>query len=121
MNTAAFNRILYILRENRFNFTGEKELQSALEQAFTAAELEFEREVSLSKKDRIDFLFPGGLGVEVKVDGSKNNLIRQLHRYAAHERIEHLLVITNKSRLASMPGTLNEKNVHAITINRNAF
>ncbi len=121
MTEVSYSQLVYILKENRFNFVHEKELQAALEQAFDAAELTFEREVVLSKKDRIDFLFEGGLGVEVKIDGSLSNLIRQLHRYVAHDQITSLLVVTNKSRLTRVPALLNGKTIHKIAINRDAF
>jgi hypothetical protein len=55
--------------------------------------LEFEREVKLNATDRIDFLV-GTVGIECKVDGSKNAVASQLLRYAESDRISGLILVT---------------------------
>lgn len=84
------------------------------------------REFELSATDRIDFLIqepnpiqppiggPGvrasiGIGLEVKVDGPLSALVRQLQRYAQHDAVDALLVVTTRARLHAVPTTLSGK------------
>ena len=78
------------------------------------------REVPLSATDRIDFLIPtedGGLGIEVKVDGSTSAVARQLQRYAESDRVTELLLLTTLRRHAPLDGTtLAGKPVHVLRL-----
>lgn len=57
-----------------------------------------EREVRLSPGDRIDFLIDGRIGIEVKLNAQRpNDVIAQLGRYARHERIEALILLSNRA------------------------
>lgn len=105
--------ILSVLRAYRYRFTSEAGLQAGIAAALAAAEIPFEREVSLSASDRIDFLV-GGCGIEVKVDGATAAVLRQLHRYAQHERIRSLVLVTSRSRHRQMPEALNGKPVGVV-------
>lgn len=88
----------------------EATLQAALADRFAAAGLAFEREVPLSPGDRPDFLV-GGIAVEVKVDGGATALIRQIHRYAQHDRVDAILVVTTRAAHRGLPPELNGKPV----------
>ena len=68
----------------------------------------FEREYRLDARNRLDF-FCDGVAIEVKIGGSRNNLIRQLHRYAQFDEVRELLVVTSRLCLASLPSELNGK------------
>lgn len=89
------HRVISILRPLRLTLADEKRLQAEMADAFTAASLPFEREVRLSQHDVIDFMFEGGLGAEVKIKGSKRAIYFQVERYAAHEQLSALLLVTN--------------------------
>lgn len=104
------------LRAYSFNFRDELELHDLLEQAMAADGWVVEREVKLSEKDRIDFVVHrkdagGVVGVEVKVKASVANVERQLRRYAAHERIEGLLVVSCTIQLKRLPEEIGGKPV----------
>lgn len=58
--------------------------------------IEFEREVVLGPRDRIDFLCDGGVGIEAKTDGGVSDVIAQLYRYAQHECISGLILVTTR-------------------------
>lgn len=88
----------------------EAALQLALEQLFSGLGLEFTREHVLSPIDRLDF-FVAGVAVEAKIKGSLTDLMRQLHRYAQHESVRELLVVTPAIRLSRLPRELNGKPV----------
>lgn len=98
-----------LLASYRFNFNSEKELQDGIEKALTDHGIEFSREHPLSKKDRIDFLLHDGRGIEVKLDGSANQLASQVKRYLDQDVVKGLLVVVSRSRLADLPETLNGK------------
>lgn len=89
------SRALSALRSTRFPLSDEKRLQAAISDAFTATGIEHEREVRLSDKDIIDFLLPGGLGIEVKIKGGKREIYFQVQRYAQHDQITALILATN--------------------------
>ena len=101
-----------LLQSFRFSFSSEKELQEGIAQALTSKGVSFEREVVLARGDVIDFLV-GAVGIEVKIGGSLSDLTRQLHRYAQHERVGELLVVTSRARLSNLPSQLNGKPVVA--------
>jgi hypothetical protein len=102
----------------RFNFSTEKDLQTGVAVALTDFGIPFEREVVLSPKDRIDFLLPGGLGLEVKLEGSISALTRQLHRYAQLEAITELAIVVTRTRLLNLPLEIGGKRLHRILVMR---
>jgi hypothetical protein len=82
----------------RFMYRDEIALHEAIVARLAAVGVhvaDVQREVHLGAAGRIDFLF-GGLGVEVKVDGRPPAVLRQLGRYAAHPRIDQLVLITTR-------------------------
>lgn len=109
--------IIQAITSHRFAISNEAMLQDAIAIVLEHdAGIRFEREVILSARDRIDFLLDGGIGLEVKVDGSLAALTRQLHRYAQHGRINGLIVVTNRARLRAVPSTLNGKPVRVASL-----
>jgi len=93
----------------RYDLTTEDSIQRDL--AFALARRGFrdaEREVRLSATDRLDFLV-GGVAIEVKLNGSVGELLRQLSRYAAYERVRELLVVTARLQLSDLPNRLHDK------------
>lgn len=110
-----------VLLKGRLPAPSEAILQEAIAATFTAAGIPFEREVCLSKKDRIDFLCEEGIGIEVKVDGGISDVTRQLHRYAQSERITRLVLVSTRMRLLTIPRELNGKHVEFIHLAGGAF
>jgi hypothetical protein len=76
----------------RYRYRDEVELHAGLSAALTEAGIAHEREVYVNG-GRIDFLI-GSVGVEVKIKGTIGEIRRQLARYAAEPRIDHLLLVT---------------------------
>lgn len=101
-----------------YNFSDEEEFQVGLSKALRSAGVEFRREAILSKRDRIDFMLDGGIGIEVKIDGSISALTRQLFRYAELPEINGLLVAVSLNRLANLPTEINGKPVQCVRIMR---
>ncbi len=101
------------LRLNRFRFVDEQQLHEAIAAALAADGVAFEREVRLGDRDRIDFI-ADTLGIEVKVDGSAAVVERQLARYAEHDRITALALVTSCARHGAVAREINGKPVHVI-------
>ena len=102
--------IVEALHRFRFSATNEQELQRALWQVF-ARYPDSRREVILDARNRIDFLV-GEVGIEVKVDGSLTDLVRQLIRYAKFEQITSIVVVSTRARHRDVPRHVGGKPVH---------
>jgi hypothetical protein len=103
----------------------EKVLQDAIAASFTEAKIRFEREAILSRGDRIDFVVFGAageeVGIEVKIDGSLAEVTRQLHRYAQHERLTSLILVTTRATHRGAPREFNGKTIHVLHLLGGAF
>jgi hypothetical protein len=110
----AFEAAEDVLRAVRYNYSSEEELQAAVADRLGAR---FEREARLSNSERIDFFDPSsGIGVEVKVAGSRAVVLRQLFRYAGRPEIGGLILVTGRARLLHMPSTIHGKPVISIFV-----
>jgi hypothetical protein len=58
----------------------------------------------------------GGVGMEVKIKGSKREMYRQCERYCLHERVSALILATNVA--TGMPATINGKPVFVALLSR---
>jgi len=100
-----------------FRFVTEAELQDGVATALCDARIRFEREVTLGPRDRIDFMV-GRIGIEVKTDGSLAAVTRQLFRYAQHDRIDDLILVTAMRRHDQLPVRINGRKIAVCTIGR---
>jgi len=89
--------ICQLLLSHRFQCSRELELQQAVATVLTEAKLPFVREKHLSRKDRPDFLVDGCIAIELKIDGSLTEIMRQLSRYAQHAEIKVLILVTTRA------------------------
>ncbi|QDE83274.1 hypothetical protein [Myxococcus xanthus] len=108
-------RLRALVTAHRFRCVGEAQLQQALAQVFTEAELPFQREVVLGDAGRIDFMV-GALGVEVKVEGSVSAVTRQILDYAEREEVHGLLLVTTRSHHDGMPAQMRGKPVRVAVL-----
>lgn len=77
----------------------EAELQEALATVLAAPELGVVRE-HVHGRNRFDFwIEQTGIVIEAKIQGSRNELIRQLHRYAEIDIVREVVVVTTKLQL----------------------
>lgn len=97
------DRLTKMLSTWKLEVLTEDRMQACLATVFEEEAIEFAREVSLGKRDRIDFLV-GSVGVECKVSGSDTEVLRQLGRYAECDRIGELLLVTSKASHRSLHG-----------------
>lgn len=118
--TSAVESIKRVIGATSYNITTEATLQHGIEEALRQSGMDFTREVRLASTDRIDFLI-GRVGIEVKIKGTKAALIRQLLRYAQHDQIDTLLLVTTVPSLTALPQTLNRKPVHTLILSACLF
>lgn len=116
--TPLITAVIRLLSGVRIDISDEKASQAQIAEAFTAANVTFEREAKLSGRDIPDFLIePPGLAIEVKLRGTpKMQVFRQLSRYAEHERVTQLLLVTNMSM--GLPAEIGGKPAFYLSLGR---
>ncbi len=110
--------IVAMLRRARLRVSDEAALQGSIADTLTAGEIDHEREARLGPADRIDFL-AGGVGIEAKTRCPKRTIFRQLERYAAHDGIDALILVTGTA--LGMPAAINGKPVYVVSTGRAAL
>lgn len=120
-NGNSARRLRAWLTSERMTWTTEDDLQRAI-----AARLDREveignpinhyvREIYIDgNHNRLDFVVQVAgdiVGVEVKIAGSRKDVLRQLTRYAQLEQIDELVLVTTKASHHHMPTHLNGKPV----------
>jgi len=108
--TGGAHAILRALTRWVFHAFNEKELQAGIAAALDAAGIAYAREPVLTAKDRPDFLV-GSTVIEVKVGGSRNELLRQVARYAALQTVGAIVVVTTRPGHCDLPAELRGKPV----------
>jgi hypothetical protein len=110
--------VLDAVRAYRFNHDDEKELQAGIAAAFTARGIEYAREVRLSTRDVPDFMV-GAIAVEVKIAGSAAAVTRQLDRYAGHDRVRAVVLLTTCPGHQVIHGHLRQKPIATVLLRGN--
>jgi hypothetical protein len=88
------DQVLAVIRDHRFSYANEEELQEGLAAAIASTGLDVQREVRFDGASRIDLLVDR-VGIEVKVKGGVGEVERQLRRYAPH--VDELVLVTIKA------------------------
>lgn len=115
--TEHLSQIAGVLRQYTYNFADERTLQDGLEQVISA-HWEYRREYELSTTDRPDFWLPEfGIAVEVKIGGPTSSVLRQLYRYAGHEQVQGILLVSSCMR-HQVPDSMNAKPVLKLQLHR---
>lgn len=102
------NALKDVLRQYRYSFNSEKDLQDGIEKVLKLEEFEFKREFKLNNTDRPDFMIDG-IAIEIKTKGSLAALLRQVHRYAQDNAVSGILVMGSPGWLPRLPPEINGK------------
>lgn len=106
----AARKVAELSLRHKYFFANEKDLQAGLHATYVKeSAVPCRREVALTKKDIVDFLFDDGVAVEVKIKGSWPLVLRQLLRYAERAEVKALVLVTAKIRLGILPDELRGK------------
>ena len=84
-----------LLGSYSYRYGSEIQLHESLGQVLAAAGYEFERERILDKKNRADFWL-GGIVIEVKVDGSLAEALRQVDRYIGLDQVTGVILASTE-------------------------
>lgn len=89
--------------------SNESDLQVDLEKIFASSKYSsFKREYRFNERDRIDFFEEKlGIGIEVKIKGNSNEILKQLERYAKNEQVKALVLAT--AYFMGLPPDINGK------------
>ncbi|MFY0545474.1 hypothetical protein [Brevibacillus sp. H7] len=99
-----------MLQLQRFSTAQEKLTQMEVERFLTSEGIRFEREKHLSDRDIPDFLIQtqfGNVVLEVKTRCARKAIYRQLERYAGHQVVNGLILLTGTSM--GLPPEINGK------------
>lgn len=108
-------RVCTVLRGYRFACHRELELQQAIAELLTKEGISNRREKHLTRKDRLDLWLDDGVIIEVKIDGSLSDVLRQLSRYAERPTVSVLILVTTRAMHATrMPGSMCGKPVRTV-------
>jgi hypothetical protein len=103
--------LLTALSSARFLCSDESELQAAVARVLDGAGIGYQREVRLSPRDRVDFLVDGGFALELKVQTTGKNLLRQVLRYAEHAVVSEVVIGSTTHHGLSLPAEAHGKPV----------
>jgi len=114
--SAVARYIALCIRQHRYAFSDERGLHQGIAHVLSAAAFDFKQEYRLSKEDRVDFFLPNsGIVVEVKVKGSGASLLEQLERYAQHDAVRGIIVVTTRLFLG-VPLMISDKPVERVVL-----
>jgi hypothetical protein len=107
-------QVVGALREKRFILSDEKDLQSQIAGALDAAAIDYQREVIIGARERVDFMIFDGIAVEVKIKGGKLAIYRQLKRYAESDQVREIILLSSVSM--GLPLSINGKPTHFLSL-----
>lgn len=113
------SEIVRHLRAGRYRVAQETQLQADIGNALDALGAAFEREVRLGPGERIDFLVDGTLGIEAKTRCDRRAIYRQLQRYARHDTISALILVTGTA--LGLPASIDGKPLFYVSVGRSAL
>lgn len=106
--------IFALLRRRRFRLGHETLLQEDVEALFRAESIPFKREHRFGPADRVDFFVDGHIAVELKIRCQKRRMLRQLERYAMHDCVDSLVLVTLAA--TGMPPRVVDKPLYVVPL-----
>lgn len=97
----------------------ETQIYDYINRELVAAGITFTREARLGPRSRIDYLLPGGLGIEVKKGKpSKGALLAQAVKYCGFDQVRTLLLVVERCTWLPTMTFSSGKRVYYIGLNR---
>lgn len=97
INTDLINKLIHVIHRSKVSLTDEKITQVQVAEILRENEIPYIREHRLSGDDIVDFLIDDNLAVEIKLKGQKRAIFRQLKRYATHDQVKGIILLTGVS------------------------
>lgn len=104
-----------VIGHARFTYATEEQLQLGIATSLHHYGIAFKREFRLNAADRIDFLI-GSIGIEIKIAGNSESVLRQLTRYSASAAISELILVTSKASHRALPEFVGGKSLTVIQL-----
>lgn len=90
----------------------EWKLEASVKSLVESAGFFVESQKTFTKRDRIDLFVPTiGLGIECKIAGSYTRVASQLLRYADHEEVKALLLVTSQASHRTVDQVTNDRGI----------
>lgn len=122
MSTTALQDLAQRIERAAFIFQNEAELQPEIGRLLKESRIPHMREVRLfDPSGRLDFLTDDGIAIEVKVDGSTNDLARQVMRYTQHIAVKAVLIVTTRSKHRTLAVSAFPKPVQVLQLIRSGL
>lgn len=109
-----------VLRGSYMRASNEAALQRSIELVLQRGRIAYQREKALGPGDRPDFLLRDGrIVLEAKARYNKKAIYRQIVRYAEHDQVTAILLVTGTA--TGMPATIEGKPVIVIPLGLGAL
>lgn len=111
------NQILLLISQCRLNAVVEKQAQCELEHWLANSGFKFEREYRLSERDIVDFVVhtdTGLVAIELKIKAQRMSIYRQLCRYAKHDEVAAVVLLTGTAM--NLPALIENKPAAVISL-----
>lgn len=95
-----------LLSRYNYRYQSEAQLHQALAAVLSSNGYAFEHEHVLDKQSRADFLLDSGIVIEVKVDDSLANALRQVARYSQLDQVKGILLASTAAWAAHPFGAI---------------
>lgn len=114
MTEALVARVMSLVGSTPLIMNDEKRLQREIEELFVQHGIPCRREVDLGDGDQIDFMLPGGLGLEVKIKEGRRAIYRQCARYCARPQVERLILVSGTA--TGFPEEIHGKPCYVVSL-----
>lgn len=94
----------------------ESDMQADVEAELRRLGVPFVREYELDAANRPDFMLDDGTAIECKVTGSQAAVLDQLVRYAEHDQVTGLILVTAKARHFTKRKTIKGKPIRYVWV-----
>lgn len=110
--------IIKALSQIRINpVSDEYVLQAVIASELCLSKIKFKREYKLGSRNRVDFITGDGFVIEVKKGKpNKTQVIKQLHRYAAFDKVKGIILVVEKN--LDVPKEINGKPCISFGLNK---
>jgi hypothetical protein len=105
--------VVRALRQARLRVSNEGALQRSIAAVLDQIGVDYGREHRLSAADRPDFLVAGDIVIEAKVKYAKRSIYRQLQRYAEHDNVGAIILVSNTAM--GLPVAINGKPIYVVS------
>lgn len=114
---SGLEKFIALMRRTPFVMKDEKSVQAAIAVILDSHGIEYKREVKLSETDIVDFMLPGGVAVEVKLNkAQKREIYRQCKRYCEHEQVKVIVLMT--ATIMGFPPEIEGKPAYYVSLGR---